>query len=133
MKKLLLFILDTDTFSLETMLGIESFLWGLWLLLPFDTFSASPVYSVMNQIAPEHVWGIGMIVLGIAQIMVLCTHNPKARYIFSTGALFVWLFTDVGFWLSGSPSAAPTVYLIPVIMAAWSVASNSVREKNRGN
>lgn len=83
-----------------------AFGWGGTLLLPHDTFSASPSYLFMRQWADEEIWGIGCLALGVARLAVLyvngrwwrCSH---ARMVVAGLSALVWLIITVGLLRAG--------------------------------
>lgn len=68
MKRILHIIRDYDHEYTEFSLAIFKFIFGVWFLLPFDTFSDTNTYRLMGQIAPEEVWGILFLVIGVIQM-----------------------------------------------------------------
>ena len=56
---------------------------GVWLLLPMSTFSVIPAYRFMGTVAPEPVWGIASLGLGLFQS---AGNISKVRRMRSTGS-----------------------------------------------
>jgi hypothetical protein len=47
-------------------LGVYTFVWGLWVANPFwEVFGRAPLFDVMNTIAPEVFWGLLAITVGL--------------------------------------------------------------------
>lgn len=67
--------------------GGAAFIFGGDLLLPWRTFDVSPAYDVMAQRAPEPVWGVAYLTLGLAQIFAHKLPIPWA-----------WRFAVMVFW-----------------------------------
>ena len=44
----------------EMVLSCAALSWGIWLLLPLDTFGASVAFTVLGQLGPEWMWGLLM-------------------------------------------------------------------------
>jgi len=114
-------ILHTSSFPLEVFTAVPAILWGFWLLLPLDTFSASLTYTVMASVASELAWGLYFLLVGVLQILAIHGIILRWRRAMAVVSLFSWTFMDLGFWLSGSASAAAVVYLSFVLAAIWLV------------
>lgn len=121
LKRMFLKIVCAQSDPLEVVTAIQSILWGIWLLLPYDTFGSSRVYSVMATVAPEIWWGTFFLFIGMFQLILVHLRKRNSRRLLALAMLFSWTFADIGFWLSGSSSAAAITYLTFVIAAAWSV------------
>jgi hypothetical protein len=124
-----------DTRALEFTLSFQCVAWGIWLILPLDTFSSSQVYSIISRILPEWVWGIIFLTAGILQIYSVHQYHWAFRRLMATVVLFLWVIVDVSLWVSRSSSAASITYLVFALSAMWCVVAISVRGKvnHRGN
>lgn len=49
--------------------GLILFGWGLWLLMPFDTFSTTDSYKILSELASEYGWGLFMCLTSSAMIV----------------------------------------------------------------
>lgn len=56
-------------------LGVLTAAWGAWLLLPHTVFDSAPLYSKMDQFAPEWAWGTWAFVCGILIIASILKSN----------------------------------------------------------
>lgn len=87
-----LFLYDTE--PLETWLDIAIGSWGLYILLPFDTFASSPTYAAIHGLVPEYALGIVMLTMAIAQFYGIGSSHMMRRYALlaqSTLCLFIML------------------------------------------
>lgn len=130
LKRMLYKISCVDPKPLETITAVQSISWGMWLLLPMNTFSASGTYSVMGLLASEEFWGILFVVLGVSQIVSMRVFSVRLRGMIATAMMFSWIFVDLGFWLSGSTSAAAITYSTFALASIWSVVALSGRTRN---
>lgn len=77
-----------------------TFLWGLFVALPFNVFTQAPLYDSMNSVAPEIVWGAIAMVVGLGMIWGVVkpsiTSLTRSAYL---GAIY-W-GTIAGFYLTG--------------------------------
>lgn len=131
LKRMMWKIALADTTPVETITAVQSMLFGLWLVLPFNTFNSGNVFDIMNQIAPESVWGILMMVLGIAQLYTVHTKRVVYRIWATRIMLPVWVIIDLSFLLSLTASSASITYFVFVMCSVWSLISLALRQ-NRG-
>jgi len=131
LKRMMWKIALTDTIPVESITAVQSMLFGLWLILPFDTFSSGSVFDIMNQIAPESIWGVLMMVLGITQLYTVHTKRVFYRIWATRIMLPVWVIIDLSFLLSRTASSASITYFVFVMCSIWSLISLALRQ-NRG-
>lgn len=112
MKKTLkrLFLYDTE--PLETWLDLAIASWGIYLVLPFDTFASSPTYRAVSDIVPEHVLGLFMIVIAMVQFCGIGMSHMMRRYALLAGST-ICLFIMLTFTYSNIQSAGiPTFFAL---------------------
>lgn len=131
LKRMMWKIALADTTPVESITAVQSMLFGLWLVLPFDTFGSGSVFDVMHQIAPEDWWGILMMALGIAQLLSVHMKHIEYRIWVTRVMLPVWLIIDASFLLSRTASSASITYFVFVLCSIWSLISLALRQ-NRG-
>ena len=131
-KKMICKIMNTHPQTLETIMGAQSVLWSMWLLLPYRTFESSTVYTVMASVANEEVWGSYFLLLGAIQLFAMHRLSRKIRTMVSFVMMFSWIFMDWGFWASGSSSAAAITYMMFVLIAIWSFVVLFVPDRMNG-
>jgi len=98
-------IVNTYVFGL----GILALWWGTVLVFPFGQFTNSNLYSFMNYLAPEYVWGYAA--WGAGTLMVLgalkgCERMSKLGLM--TGFL-LWMFVLLTYAIS-----LPTSTAVPI-------------------
>ncbi len=103
---------------IEFMSAVAMTLWGLWLLLPWDTFS-TPAYAFMSNIAPEAVWGLAMFFIGIVQFGYVIYGTLAHRRVSMKLASLVWIFIAVNFSIARIESTAVPIYTVFAIAAYW--------------
>lgn len=131
LKRMMWKIALTDTTPVESITAVQSMLFGLWLILPFDTFDSGSVFDIMSQIAPEVFWGILMTILGVSQLYVVHLKRVIYRIWVTRIMLPVWLIIDLSFLLSRTASSASVTYFVFVVCSVWSLISLALRQ-NRG-
>lgn len=106
----------SEFYILEALVGLGAAGWGLWLANPYwHSFASSPSYEAMAHYAPEEVWGLALLALGLAQVGAAGAQLLLARRILSLLAVFVWLFVSVMFVSANVASTASVMY--PVLEA----------------
>lgn len=100
---------------LQTMVGLESFLFGLWLLLPIQTFTASPNFDVLEHWLPEEGWGALFLVVGTAQLLALFAARVRPVRLAYTAAAILWFALCVGFGFANPYSTALVTYPLFVL------------------
>ncbi len=102
MKTLKQILLYADGELLELYLGVFSLLWGLWCILPMDSFRVSGAFALLGRIAPEHVWGIVVAGVGAVKIFAVVKKFISLKKIAFVAALFLWLCVAISF-IAGLP------------------------------
>jgi hypothetical protein len=117
-----------DSMPLEAVLSVQAVLFGAFLILPDSAFLHVQVYRALSSIAPEEAWGIVFLALGISELVAIHFNWRRFRSSCAALALFMWLFVDLGSWISNVESAATVTYFTFVLIAMWSVISISTRD-----
>lgn len=89
-------------------IGLVLFSFGLWLMLPFETFSGSSSYEVMEALASELAWGVVMISGSVFLISGSLRDDPEWSSIGGLIAAFCYFFiwssvTSANWRSTGSP------------------------------
>jgi hypothetical protein len=93
----------------EFLLALMTALWGVWLLLPFQTYSGSEVYRIMATIATEIQAGSIMFLTGLGWLVLIFTGNHFGlRKIVVLFALFLWIILDI-VYICGNPASTATI------------------------
>lgn len=109
---------DHSPRPIEFMSGLAMALWGLWLLIPWVTFS-TPAYAFMYNLAPEWIWGAAMLVLGATQLSYVLLGNIQHRKWSMQIATLVWLFIAVNFAIARIESTAVPIYSVFSLLCYW--------------
>lgn len=117
----LLFQYDWEIVEIQG--AIFKIVWGIWLFLPFDTFTGLDVYDALRKVTNETTWGIFVIVLGLIHLWAISSGVIKYRRTMIFVAFLFWIFISVVFGVSRIGSA-----LIPLtIVIAFFLAVNYLR------
>jgi hypothetical protein len=102
--------------------------WGWILLLPHDTFSLSSSYGVLLTVAPEEVWGIGCLIVGLVRFIALVINgtfadspyarrSPHVRAVMSALSCFFWMQISLSFLVAlGDKPPGTGIAVYPVIL-----------------
>lgn len=119
---------------------------GAKLLLSQDTFSSSPSFMVMAQLADENTWGFGICAIATTRIVALtlngtfksfARYSPMARSAFGCLSAFAWFSIALGLILgnpegTGWPTYTGLMFgdIINSILAAGD--AGAAQRKHRG-
>lgn len=109
-KRLSQLMLDYDFEVFEAFNGLVAMLWGGVLLLPVSSFASGTSYSNMALLAPEWVWGLVLLVFGVAQVWALLLGVRSVRRNVALAMFSVWIFLSVSLASSGQVTTALAVY-----------------------
>lgn len=110
---------------------IASFLaigWGMWLLLPGDSFGHSPTYATMATLAREEVWGSIFVVLGSLKLYALINYFPKLLATAGALAAGMWAFVAVVFTMANPTSTATPIYTCICLASTWAALATKTQE-----
>lgn len=114
-----LFIIKKHSEIGEFILGLFAASWGFWLLLPFwDTFSL-PVFAAFLSVAPECVWGLWALFLGLTTIIAAGTGAYFLRKLMVFFHIAFWVFVAVMFAFVAPENTATPIYTMLAVYAFW--------------
>lgn len=116
MKSLKIYFLDKR--KTEFVTSAYCILWGIWLLLPWDSFSTSEVFRLMANLAPEWVWGIFVLSSGIFHLTAVISNNLKTSLIASLITLFTFTILFVLTAFSNYKATAVVTYFT-LLVCSW--------------
>lgn len=113
---------STDTRSAEITFGMIAVGWFI-VLAWSDAFDASNLYDYLARVAPQSVWGGGMAILGVAQLM-LAVFAPQhehrdLRCLLWFLSLAVWSYVALVSLLAVPVTTAAAVYGTMTIGSVW--------------
>jgi hypothetical protein len=104
---------------IEYLLASISAWWGIWLLMPWQSFASTPTFAFAHRVAPEWAWGTvvttGGMLLFTGLLMVSRPIRRAALMLLSLTWLSVWVALTVGNW----QSTATIIYVHMAVMCAF--------------
>lgn len=108
---------------LELLGALWAIAWGMWVGSPWwNVFPSSPTFRVLGTVAPEWVWGMAALWVGIGQLVAVYDNRLIWRYRVSVAAFLLWTFIALLFVLANPSSTATITYGMLALMAALVVA-----------
>lgn len=105
--------------------GISALI-GLWFLLPFATFAGSPSWRAMAAFAPEPVWGLAFLALGLTTVTGVLVADASGDHRLwrdaTFGLILFWAFT-----LTMLASANPVGVSVPIFTSLILLSLNQYR------
>lgn len=108
---------ETDT-PLQFIAASIAAWFGLWLLLPNNTFGVTPAFEVLSRLIPENALGFGMLLMGVAQMFCTLSQQKLVTRLFALVAVFVWSLISYSIWISALPTTASVTYPHLVLLNA---------------
>src|SRR3990167_3015420 len=119
MSRLLLLLRTADPRIVGLYNAVFAVFWGAWLLLPFRTFNVAPVYHTMSSIAPEWVWGMAYLGIGLFHVRAVLNRNSRWCKSFSYVAVFIWILLSAMYAHGDYRGLGVIVYALIALSAVW--------------
>lgn len=110
---------SADTRGAEVLSALVAWTWGLWLLLPWDTFSSVSSYSFMSSLLKETTWGALFLFVGGLQSLAMCGNVQLFRYPAAVFALVLWVSAGLMFFAANPYAHAPVLYGLLAASQGW--------------
>jgi hypothetical protein len=109
---------EMDTEPVELIGGGTKVLMGLWLLLPLESFTSSPSFVAIS-IFSEWLWGLVLLVVGIAHLAALHNGNREWRQWASLIGFLIWFSFAVVFVVANPPAIGWIMFLSVAFAQMW--------------
>ena len=109
---------EHDTEPVELIGGATKVVMGLWLLLPWDTFGASPTFSVL-AVLKEQLWGAVLLAIGLAHLAALYHGHRAWRGWSATIGWLIWFAFAVVFVFTNPPGVGWVLFLFAGLGQLW--------------
>ena len=70
--------------------GWVALFWGLWLVIAKARAFTDDGWTHVGQVAPDRVWGVALVLIGLGQLVSLVTRQYRGRRVFALAAAMVW-------------------------------------------
>lgn len=97
-------------------MSLYTFMWGLWLATPaWATFGTAPLYSKMDDVGPEWLWGLIAVISGLVMLygVLKPSYGSLSKAAF-TGAIHWGIITFFYFWGDWHSTGGLTALMIAV-------------------
>ena len=91
---------------------------GLLLIVPVSTFSATPVYGLLN-LMPEWLWALVLIVIGLIHLIALRSGHRQRRRMSAAIGFVIWSCFSLSFLIGNPTNTGWIVYLTAASGQAW--------------
>ena len=116
---------------LELGQSITLMLWGIWVgNIFFETFPAAKVFTLMNQIASEEVWGVSLFLVGAIQLAFLYTKYNKISCFLALLGMFAFIILTIFYAIGNWASTAAPMYFAMSIYSALAFAESLEIKRN---
>lgn len=95
----------------ERWLALTAVAWGVWLLLPLNTFGAGLANTLLAQLATEELWGLLGVTWGALAYGASCGRWPRLRVLMHVVLTILWIFL-AGVTMSVSAASSGVLYLM---------------------
>lgn len=82
----------------SVILGLLTASWGIWLLMPWETFGTAKLYSKMDEFAPEWAWGTWALICGALIIFAVAKGLYKTLSFAIGFAVWHWATVSSMMW-----------------------------------
>ena len=102
-------------------LTIVAMVWGLWLLAPWATFTASPTFAALSALVPEELLGAVLAGLGCLRGVALLLPGEHRTFRAACALLCsaAWMFVAGALIYSSPASTAAVTYPLYAVTSAW--------------
>lgn len=115
------FMLTPIRVGASIFLALYTLGWGVWLAMPWDTFSRATVYNAMD-VFPEWSWGLAAIICAGVSLWSIYKHMPRTIFTCAAVTAWFWMIISiallVGDWrgLTGIEAAMMCIFSLYVYL-----------------
>jgi hypothetical protein len=95
--------------------------WGIWLMLPFDTFGACAGCRTMQVIAPEPIWGAAFSLVGVLLYVGSVLGHSRVQVVASGLAALAFALIASSLAWSNLYSGGWLTFTVPAIANYWAL------------
>jgi hypothetical protein len=113
-----LILAEMDTEPIELIGGGTKVLMGVWLLIPWQSFTSSPTFAVLG-VLPEWAWGTFLLVVGLAHLAALRSGHHSWRGMAALIGFLVWFSFAFVFVVTNPPAFGWIMFLSVALAQMW--------------
>ena len=87
-----------------------AFWFGLWLLMPGESYQSGPAWRALIMLLPENHLGLIMVAIGMFQLFAVVRARRNIGAVSALVAIALWSTIVYSFWLSAPMSTATPIY-----------------------
>lgn len=118
---------EHDTEPIELQGATLKILLGFWLLLPWDSFDASPTFRYLDAI-PETAWGTFLLITGFIHWYTLRSGYREMRRVSCLLGFLVWFALTVVFLVANAPAIGFAAFFVVALGQGWSYIRLGITE-----
>lgn len=105
----------------EVVMGLAIALWGVQLLLPWETFTAAASFGVLRAVWPhtETGWGVMFLAFGLFNIAAYFSGHLYARILASLFVSSAWAFIAGAFGYVNPSGTGVVIYAVVSVTSTW--------------
>lgn len=116
--------------SASVILGITSLVWGFWVANPFwRVFDSAQVYYVLNALAPEWMWGLIPMLIGIGMIVGIAKSRFTTLLASVRIGFYFWFFTSLCFFIGDWQNTAGIIYSMVTLYCGYVALNLSINRE----
>jgi hypothetical protein len=116
-----------------SILAVYTFLWGLWLVLPWSTFATGYVFSAMAHLAPEWMWGIDAMFTSTIMMYGVAKDSYKPLRRGSLAGFYYWLTISFMFFVGAWQGVSWITSLMIAVYCAFITSNIKVNKDLHDN
>lgn len=111
-------------------LGVYTFVWGLWVSAPWwDVFAEGELYGMLAVVAPELFWGLVAVICGLAITWGVFHRSFRALIIASSIGYWHWLMIATFYFLGSATSTGGITALTFAVYAGYVYVNMKINGK----
>jgi hypothetical protein len=118
-KNRLLLIYASHTEPMEFLTALLAVGWGVWMLLPTESFLFFRQYWFLLVVAQEEIWGWMFVSVGLASLFSLIEGSVMRRRILMFCIFMFWLFLAAAFAITEPTLPITFFYSVMALATMW--------------
>jgi hypothetical protein len=113
-------ITDSNSYAFSIYhLSLLTFLWGIWLILPFGTFTNVASYEALAKLGSEFAFGVIAAGIAIAKIHFLILKKRISLALLCLMNGYLWILVGFSFFAANISNTGGLVYVMLGLYELW--------------